>query len=143
MAFAGQKITAAQFNRLQPKKYSAVGTGTLTGPLSNADVTGATITLTTETANAMYTVWCTWDFNMTGASSGTETGRLNLDGANLSPLTTNADPDNGGRGTVPQNYNGTIATPGSHTFKLVASPLTGQQVQNVNCSIIVEITEVV
>lgn len=139
---AGQVVTAAQLNRLQPKKYSAVGSGTLTGPLSNADVTGATITVAAETA-ASYTVWCVWDTNTTAINSGTQIGRLAIDGVNQSPLGVTADPDSGARNGAAQTYQGTLTAPGSHTFKLVASPLTGQQVQGVNCSILVEITEVV
>lgn len=140
---AGQTITAQILNRLQPRKSFAVGSGTLTGPLTNADVTGATITVTTETAGAGFAVWCTWDQNMTAPTSGTFLGRLALDGVPQTPIGAQADPDNGGRGTIPMNYGGTIPTAGSHTFKLVASPNTGQVVQGVNCSILVEITEVI
>lgn len=144
MAFlAGERITATRLNRLQPVKYAAVGSGTLTGPQTNADVTDATITLTTETDGAGYVAWCVWDINTTGAAAGTATMRLNFDTANLTPLATFNGPDSGERSTVTQVYEGTVTTAGSHTFKLVASPNTNQQIQGVNSSIIVEITEVV
>lgn len=139
---AGQTVTAGQLDRIQPKTYSAVGSGTLSGPLSNADVVGATVTMTTDTA-ATYVAWCVWDFNTLAPSTGTELGRLNIDGVNQSPLSTSADPDQSARAGAPQNYHGVLAAAGSHTFKLVASPLTSQQVQGVNCSIIVQITEVI
>lgn len=139
---AGQTVTAGQLDRIQPKKYSAIGSGTLTGPQTNADVVDATVTMTTETA-ATYVAWCVWDNNTVGASTGTFLGRLNIDGVNQSPLATAADPDSSARVTAAQSYHGVLAAAGSHTFKLVASPLTNQQVQGVNCSIIVEITEVI
>jgi hypothetical protein len=139
---AGQIVKAGMLNRLQPKKYSAIGTGTLTGPLTNVDVPNATVTMTTETA-ATYVAWCVWDDNTTSPSSGTQLGRLAIDGLNQSPLSVAADPAGNARGTVAQNYHGVLTAAGTHTFKLVASPLTGQQVQGVNCSIIVEITEVI
>lgn len=140
---AGQTVTETIFNRLRPKKYYAVGSGTLTGPLTNSDVTGATITVTTETAGAEYAVWCVWDLNNNGAPGGSANGRMALDGVPQTPLATFHDADAVGRGTSPQNYGGTLATAGSHTFKLVASPNSGQQVQGVNCSIMVEIAEVI
>lgn len=140
---AGQRVTGGQLNRIQPKKDFVVGSGTMSGPQTNADVTGATITLTTETAGARYAVWCVWDINNSGAPGGSANGRMALDGTPQTPLATFHDADAVGRGTSPQNYSGTLATVGAHTFKLVASPSSGQQVQGVNCSMIVEITEVV
>lgn len=144
MAFqAGERMTAARLNRLQPKTYSAVGSGTLTGAQSNADVTDATITLTTEVANATYKAWCVWDCITTNTASGTLLARMSLDGSALTPLATFNGPDSGERGTIGQHYSGTLTASGSHTFKLIASPNANQQVQGTNSSIMVEITEVV
>ncbi|MFD9757950.1 carbohydrate-binding protein [[Kitasatospora] papulosa] len=139
---AGQIVTATQLNRLQPKKYGAVGTSAITGPSTNTDVPGASLTITTETA-ANYVVWCVWDANVSGAGTGTLLGRLALDGINQSPLATMNHPASGGRSQPTQQYIGTLPTAGSHTFKLVASPLTLQTVQGTNCSILVEITEII
>ena len=139
---AGQIVTAGQLNRLQPKKDGAVGSGTVVGPQTNADVVGATVTMVTETA-AKYAVWCIWDVNVTSSTTGTWLGRLNIDGVNQSPVATMNHPTNTGRGQPVQQYIGALAAAGSHTFKLVASPLSGQTVQGVNCSVIVEITEIV
>lgn len=141
--WAGQIITVGQINRIQPVTYSAVGSGTLTGPQTNADVPSATVTLTTLTAGAAYKAWCTWDVNVTAGATGTWLGRMALDGTGQSPLATMSHPTSTGRGTPTQTYHGTLAAAGSHTFKLIASPLTSQVVQGVNCSIVVEITEVV
>ena len=139
---AGQIVTAGQLNRIQPKKAGAVGSGTVVGPQTNADVPSATVTMVTETA-AKYVVWCVWDVNVTSSSSGTWLGRMALDGVNQSPLGTMNHPATPGRGQPVQMYTGTLTAAGSHTFKLVASPLSGQTVQGVNCSIVVEITEIV
>ncbi|SCK20044.1 hypothetical protein YUYDRAFT_02074 [Streptomyces sp. ScaeMP-e48] len=139
---AGQIVTASQLNRLQPKKYGAVGSGTIAGAATNADVPSATVTVDTETA-ANYVVWCVWDANVSAASTGTLLGRLNLDGVNQSPLATMNQPTSAGRAQPSQQYIGTLSAAGSHTFKLVASPMASQTVQGVNCSLIVEITEVV
>ncbi|MFW3459713.1 hypothetical protein ACN24K_01800 [Streptomyces microflavus] len=141
--WAGQIITAGQINRIQPIPYSAVGSGTLTGPQTNADVVGATVTLTTLRAGATYKAWCVWDVNVTAAATGTWLGRMALGGVGQSPLATMSHPTSGGRSTPTQTYHGTLATAGTYTFKLIASPLTSQVVQGVNCSILVEITEVV
>lgn len=139
---AGGIVTAGQLARIQPKKYGAVGSGSIVGPSANADVASATVTMVTETA-ASYVAWCIWDVNVTAPTTGTWLGRMALDGTNQSPLGTMNHPANTGRGMPVQMYTGTLAAAGSHTFKLVASPLTGQTVQGVNCSIVVEITEIV
>ncbi|NUK22076.1 hypothetical protein [Streptomyces lunaelactis] len=140
---AGQIFKASQANHLRPTKYSAVGTGTLTGAVSNTDVPDATITLTTETDGAEYSAWCVWDVDLSGATTGLGFGRLNLDGSNLNPLSTYAQEVTTDRLTVPQNYRGTIPTAGTHTFKLVATLVANQQILGVNTSILVEIAEVV
>lgn len=139
---AGQIVTAQQLNRIQPKKYGAVGSGTIVGAATNADVPSATVTMTTETA-ATYVAWCVWDANVSTGGTATLLGRMNLDGVNQSPLGTMLQPTSLGRGQPVQQYTGTLGAAGSHTFKLVASPLANQTVQGTNCSIIVEITEIV
>ncbi|WP_159056204.1 hypothetical protein [Streptomyces sp. DSM 15324] len=53
MAYAaGDRMTAGRTNRLQPKQYYAIGSGTVAGAATNADVPSATVTFTTEAANA-------------------------------------------------------------------------------------------
>lgn len=141
---AGQILKASQAQRLQTKKYSAVGTGgPLVGPQSNADVTGCTITLTTETDGATYQAWIVIDHDKTTANSSVNFGRLNVDGVNASTTTGSAQDAVTDRTVAGQNYHGTLATAGSHTLKVVASPPTGNQILNTNTTLIVEITEVV
>ncbi|MFE0270804.1 hypothetical protein ACFWZY_01490 [Streptomyces sp. NPDC058992] len=140
---AGQVVTAGQMDRIQPRPYSAAGSGTVAAGSTNADVTGATITLTTQTANAVFKAVCVWDFNTTGVPGGSSTARLALDGVGQSPLATWRGDAANERGTVSQAYHGTVASAGSHTFKLIASTATNTEVLGANCSIVVEITEVV
>lgn len=140
---AGQTVTETMLNRLQSKTYSAAGSGTLAGAVTNADVPSATITLTTETAGAEYEAECVWDFDATVAGPGNSSARMALDGTPLTPLATFGGNDTAERSTVAQSYHGTIPTAGIHTFKLLASPVAGHQVQGVNSFIKVTIKEVV
>ncbi|MCM2390204.1 hypothetical protein [Streptomyces albipurpureus] len=139
---AGQILTAEQVNRIQPRPHNAVGTGTISGALSNQTVANTTITLDTETDGATYHAVCVWDLDTnTGATTGT--GRLNVDGANQSPLAAFSDATGTDRGTFSQVYQGTLAAAGSHTFKMIASPGAGQIIQGVNCAYNLTIFEVV
>lgn len=141
---AGERITAARLNRLQPTTYSAIGTGgPLVGPQSNADVTGCTVTFTTETAGATYKAWVVIDHDKTTANSSVNFGRLNVDGANQTATTGSAQDALTDRMVAGQNYHGVLAAAGSHTLKVVASPPTGNQILNTNTTLVVEITEVV
>ncbi|MFI0897759.1 hypothetical protein [Streptomyces sp. NPDC020983] len=140
---AGQRVLASTLNRLQPAVYSAVGTGNVTGAATNAAVPGATVTLTTATAGARYTVACVWDVTLTGATTSLLTVRLSVDGATVAPLGTFAASASGNRSTIPQQYSGTLASAGSHTFTLVGSPAASQTIQGTNTSLIVTIYEVV
>lgn len=140
---AGERLTAGRVNRLQPRTYPiAIGTGTVPASSTNADVPGATITLTTETAGATFKVWAVFDFNSLGASAASSTGRLVVDGVNQLPLVVFRGDAAADRGTQAQNYTGTLAAAGSHTFKLIASTSTNTECLGSNTSLVVEITEV-
>lgn len=144
MAFlSGDIITAQRLNRLQPTPYYAIGTGTVVGPLTNADVPTATIPVTNTTVGATYMAWCAWDSNVTGAAAGTLVVRMALDGVAQVPNGVYNSPTSLGRGQPVNFYFGTLSTVTTHTFKLIASPLTNQTIQGVNCSIMVQILEVV
>lgn len=143
MAFlAGERITATRLNRLQPVVYGAIGTGTVAASSTNTDVPSATVSVTNTTVNAVYKAWCVWDFNATGVPGASSTGRLAIDGAGQSPLATFRGDAISERGTVCQVYEGTLTTAATRTFKLIATTASGVEVQGVNSSITVEITEV-
>ncbi|MFI1942065.1 hypothetical protein ACH44C_33645 [Streptomyces purpureus] len=141
--YAGQRLTAGQMGRIQPRPTTAVGTATLTGPQTNADIPGATVTVTTETANATYKALAVFDLRATIASTGTALGRMSLDGVPQNPLATYNTPAASGRATVVQVYQGTLPTVGSHTLKLVATLAASQEAVGVNSSIMVDILEVI
>lgn len=140
---AGEIITAARLQRLQPVTYYAIGSGTLAGAATNGDVPSATVTFDTDVANAVYMVTGVWDWDIVTATTATGTARIMVDGAVASPLCTFAGAVSTDRGTVTQSYQGTLAATGSHTIKLVASPAANQQIQGANSSISVTIYEVV
>lgn len=143
MAFLpGERITAARLNRLQPVVYGAIGSGTVAASQTNADVTSATVTLTTQAANAQYKAWCVWDFNATGVPDASSTGRMAIDGVGQSPLATFRGDASNERGTVTAVYEGNLTAVSSYTFKLIATTAANVTVQGVNCSVTVEITEV-
>jgi hypothetical protein len=143
MAFlAGEVITAARLNRLQTITYGAIGSGTVAASSTNADVTSATISITTEVASAQYKAICVWDYNATGVPGASSTARLAIDGVGQSPLATFRGDAANERGTIGQTYEGTLGAAGTYTFKLIASTSTNVEIQGVNSSITVDITEV-
>lgn len=140
---AGQIIEAAVANRLQPKSYSVTGTGNLVGPVSNADVPGCSYTFNTETAGATYKAWIVIDHDLTNPTTVVGFGRLVVDGVNQ-PTTTGVSRELiTDRTVVGQNYHGTLASAGAHTFKVVGSPPASQQILGANTTLVIEITEVV
>lgn len=141
---AGEIVTAARLNRLQPRKYHAIGSGTVAAGSTNVDVPSATYTLTTEEDNAAYDVVATFDFDLSGATTSAGTGRLYVDGVAQSPLAVYAAEVATDRtGGIAQTYSGTLGTAGSHTLKLVATTPANMIVQGAGCSLAITITEVV
>ena len=139
---AGERLTAARLNRLQSVVYGAIGSGTVAASQTNADVTDATVTFTTTTANAQYKVWAVWDFNATGVPGGSSTARLAINGAGQNPLGTFRCSATSERGTVTQAYEGNLATAGTYTFKLIVTTNTNTTVIGSNSSITVDVQEV-
>lgn len=143
--YSGQKVTAGQLNRIQPKTYDAVGTTAQAGPLTNADVTGATLTFTTTTANAIVVVDTTFDFDFTAATTTIGSGRLNVDGVGEARYAVfgQGPGDGSDRSTVSQTYRVTLPAAGSHTLKLTASAPAGMTLQGVYTSLVATVYEVV
>lgn len=141
---SGQIVTAAQLTRLQPKTYRAVASTALAGPATSADVPGASITLTTETADAIYVAHAVFDYRLTGTPTTLGSGNVAVDGliGTEYAIFRDGGGSSGTSATVAQTYRGTLATAGSHTLKLVGSPVTGQQI-NVYSTLTVTIYEVV
>lgn len=142
---AGQTVTAGQLMRLQPVTYDAVGTTSQAGPATNADVTGATITLTTSQPNAVAVVTTTFDFDFTAATTTVGSGRLVVDGVgqNRYAVFGQGPGDGSDRSTVSQSYRATLAAAGSHVLKLTFSAPSGMTLQGVYTSLVATIYEVV
>lgn len=116
---AGQKVTAAELNRLRTKKYHGECTTALTKTDATfADIAGCSITLTTETAGATYSVVGIFDCAVGTSSASTRMlGRLNVDGAIGTGFGVH-EMDNLDRDTVGMTWQGTLAAAGAHTIKL-------------------------
>ncbi|WP_405391051.1 hypothetical protein OG596_26280 [Streptomyces sp. NBC_01102] len=141
---AGEILTADKLMRLQPKTYDAVGTTTQTGPLTDADVTGATVTFNTTAANATAVVQTVFDIDYTAATTTLGSGRLNVDGVGESEYAIfRQGSATGGRGTVAQTYRVTLASAGSHTLKLTHTVPTNCRLQGVYTTLTATVYEVV
>lgn len=139
---AGEDITAGRLNRLQPTTYWAQASGTVAASQTNVDVPGATLSITTQTANAQLEIVWFADFDMTGA--GTATGSVRpFVGATGAPafavfgaeVTTD-------RGTPGNTWVTTVAAASTFTVKLVATT-TANQTLNIYTTLKVTVTEVV
>ena len=143
--FAGEIVTATRLNRLQPVSYGVAASGALTLTTTVTDVPGATITLNTLTANAVYKAWAVFDMVVVTAATGNNmNGYLSVDGAQQTAVAAHemvaADLD-----TVAQQWRGTLATAGSHTLKLRGnrSAAGDGTIAAAHTTLIVEISEVV
>lgn len=116
---AFETITAAKLNRIQSVTYEGIATSTLSTSTTVADIVGATVTLSTTAANAIYVVNATFDCFISAVSGVTTIqGRLDVDGVNAGREAVFAGSATGERGTVQQQWRGTLAAAGSHTLKL-------------------------
>ncbi len=112
---SGDIVTAATLNRLQPKTYRADCTASITAA---GDVTGATITLTTETDGAIVEIKGAGSYNWT-ANTAISTITCQQNGVPLSGKII-CDPDGTtGRETNYQQWRVNPGVAGSYTFKLV------------------------
>lgn len=119
---SGSVVSATMLNRLQPVTYAAVCSASLVGPQTDADITGASITLTTETDLAIVMIDAAVSFNW---SANTAVATVEC-WQGSTPLTGKAisDPDNTtGRVTAYQTWRVNPGAAGSYTFKLVGESI--------------------
>lgn len=143
---AGEIVTAGRLDRLQSRTYNQPATGNLTFTTTVTDIPGAVINLTTETDGATWEVDGTFDISVgTASASVLCEGRLYVDGAmqtgSALKMATVVD-----RATVYQQWSGTLATAGAHTFTLRGLRSSGSLnmvVFATHTKLRVEITEVV
>lgn len=126
---AGERVTAARINRLQPAQYDATGTANLALTTTDTDVAGASITLTTDTNTATYAVTAVFQFDITTATTAFATGSCLLDGVALSGQARWAGANTTDFATGVQVWRGSAGTAGSHTFKLRGSMSSGTGIQ--------------
>ena len=116
---AGEIITAGRLNRLQPVPREAAATNDLTLTTAEQDILGASITVITQTANAVYLAYGVFDMSATtGAAGVIMVGRLAVDGVSDTEEAHADGSTTGARITASQDWRGTLATAGSHTLKL-------------------------
>jgi hypothetical protein len=146
---SGRPPTTAQLVRLQTVIYSAVqsNTGAQTFTTTEADSVGCTVTFTTATAGATYTVYGVGDFEVTAASAAVvAVGRLAVDGTTITSKEMHLRADAVGRATVSQVWTGSLPASGSHTIKLrILKNAAGgtMQANDNHTSIVFHIMEVV
>lgn len=120
MAFAaGERITGARLNRLQPVQYYDLITASLTKTTTTfEDIPGCSVTFTTTADNAAYSVVAVFDCAVGTVSATTDmVGRIVTDGV-AETQTARHQMDNLDRDTVSTLALGTLASAGSHTIKL-------------------------
>ncbi|MFG3090691.1 hypothetical protein ACGGAI_24005 [Streptomyces antibioticus] len=129
MFLSGEMLTAQRLNRLQPDSYNAVGTSNLALSTSEADITGASVTLTTETPGAYYVVTATFAFDITSATTAFASGICQLDGASLIGNARWSGEVTTDFGEASFQWRGAVGAAGSHTFKLRGSMSSGTGIQ--------------
>jgi hypothetical protein len=140
---AGERVTAARLNRLQPKTYSVTSNALLSGSVTDSDVPGASISLTTETDNAVYLATAAADLDLSGATTNLGRCKLSVDSSIQSPEALFQAAAATDRVTASQQWRGTLGSAGSHTLKLVATLPASMDLRNIHTGLIVVIYEVV
>lgn len=107
--------------RADVQQKSGRASAVLTLGTSNADITGAAFTVTTQFASCEYAVTAFFDFDCVAVSAGvTCAGVLVVDGAAQTGEAIFEATATGQRATVGQTWTGVLGAGGSHTFKLQA-----------------------
>ncbi|MFH8619157.1 hypothetical protein ACH4E8_29405 [Streptomyces sp. NPDC017979] len=116
---AGQIVTAAALDRMQPTPYSAEATAALNGTTTYQPIPGLTATIATETAGARYTASGVFDCSVTTVhASNLMVGKLQVNGTDQSGLAIHAM-DTLDRDTVAMSWSGTLGAAGTQTFTLL------------------------
>jgi hypothetical protein len=140
---AGAVVTADELRRLQPTTYQAIATADLAGSVTTTDVTGATVTLTTETDDAVFVATGVFDFDLTGAVTTTGQGFLAVDGTRETAEALLGAEVSTDRGTTTQMWRGTLGTAGSHTLKLQGTLPANMEINATHTTLTITIYEVI
>jgi hypothetical protein len=122
---AGQKVSTATLDTVGSTAFQFIGAAqttssiNLTGTL--ADLTGTSLTFSTQYANTKVGIWAVFDATFTnnidiGVGGAVLIGTCTVDGVSFQP---NGEAHyNGVRATVAQQWTATLAAAGNHTIKL-------------------------
>ena len=144
MAIAsGQRIGAALLRRLRPSYYVQSSTAELNGAVTQADVPGASVTFTTETAGARWICEAWFDADQGGTNTALMLGYCSVDGVIQEGQAINSDPAASDRHTISQVWDGTLSSPGTHTIKLLGTLAASQQFRVGNTRLKVTVLEAV
>ncbi|WP_320069598.1 hypothetical protein [Micromonospora sp. RTGN7] len=124
---AGDDLSAARLNRLQPVVYSTATSASLALTATQTDLPGGGITFNTTAAGAVWVAWAAYDFNQLAATTNDCFGRLVVDGATQTALAAFGGVAVSERGSVSQTWTGTLAAAGSHTIKLAGRATAASQ----------------
>lgn len=117
---AGQRITAARLQRLQPAEYSATGTANVVLTSSDQVLTGAQVTLVSETAGATFVCQGFYSFDITSDTTDYAEGTMYLDGTKVSGSVRWAGANSSNFAMAAQMWRGSLGAAGAHTFDLRA-----------------------
>lgn len=122
---AGSKVTTATLDTIGSTAFQSVGAAQTTASInmaaSYADLTGTSLTFSTQYANTKINVWASFDVTFTnnvdiGAGGTVFVGTISVDGVNLA--SSGEAHFNGVRTTAFQQWPVTLASAGNHTIKL-------------------------
>lgn len=101
---------------------SQAATGAVTLTVASQDITGASITFNTVGTNAKVLVTAQFDFAHTVVGGGIAVGQISVDAVATGPQALLSDIGSAAnRSTHPTSVTVALATPGSHTIKLIAN----------------------
>jgi hypothetical protein len=125
MLLSGEMLTAQRLNRLQPRPNNAVGSSNLTLSTTETDLTGASVTATTETAGAYYVAVANFAFDISSATTAFALGVCQLDGVSLTGNARWSGEVGTDFGEASFQWRGPVGAAGSHTWKLRGSMSVG------------------
>lgn len=122
---AGQKVSTQTLDTIGSVAVQFIGaiqsSSSINLTASLADLTGTSLTFTTQYANTKISIWAVYDATFTnnvdiGVGGAVLIGTATVDGVSLQP---NGEAHyNGVRATVYQQWTTTLTSPGNHTVKL-------------------------
>lgn len=142
---SGQVVTAEDLNNLKSHTHTATQTADVSGSVTDADLTGCTMNITTRTDNAKYFATAFCDMDHSASVSTPATVSLVVDGVDQSgeAVYQQGTASANDRMTPGGVWEGTIATAGVHTFKLTATIPANITCHQTNTKLQVTIEEVV